>query len=143
MNSRIKSQFLLAAVCLSGVATFSWGMDPALEQATQHGKQLFTHETFGGNGAVCQSCHLNGGVGPGKRPDGPAIPSLTNAAAIFPRYKVQAGKIFTLQDQIRGCVGMALQGNPPAYDSTELNDLTVYVTSLAQGKALDMGGKPQ
>lgn len=118
-------------------------MDPELMQAVQRGKQLFTHETFGGKGAVCESCHLNGGVGPGKRPDGKAIPSLTNAAAVFPRYKAQAGQVFTLQDQIRGCVGMAVQGTPPDYGSASLNDLTVYVTSLAQGKPIDMGGKPQ
>lgn len=120
-----------------------WAAEQGLDQALQQGKRLFTHETFGGNGAVCESCHLNGGVGPGRRPDGQAIPSLTNAAAVFPRYKAKAGKVFTLQDQIRGCVGMALEGTAPAYGSEQLNDLTVYLTSLAQGKAIDMGGEPR
>ncbi|MDA8417191.1 MAG: cytochrome C [Betaproteobacteria bacterium] len=126
-----------------GVTAMSWGMDPELTRSIQSGKQLFTHETFGGNGAVCETCHLNGGVGAGKRPDGKPIPSLTNAAAIFPRYKAKVGKVWTLQDQVRGCAGMALQGTPPEYGSTELNDLVAYVTSLAQGKPIDMGGKPQ
>jgi thiosulfate dehydrogenase len=135
---------------LLGLVLGSWmvvaqgaGLDPELDKVAQQGKDLFSHATFDGNGAFCESCHRNGGVGPGRRPDGQAIPSLTNAAALFPRYKAKAGRVCTLQDQIRGCVGMALQGKAPAYGSDELTALTVYVTSLAQGKPLDMGGKPQ
>jgi thiosulfate dehydrogenase len=135
---------------LLGLVLGSWmvvaqgaGLDPELDKVVQQGKDLFSHATFDGNGAFCESCHLNGGVGPGRRPDGQAIPSLSNAAVIFPRYKAKAGRVFTLSDQIRGCVGMALQGKAPAYGSDELTALTVYVTSLAQGKPLDMGGKPQ
>lgn len=118
-------------------------MDTHLEKAIQDGKQLYTHETFGGNGRTCETCHINGGIGSGKTPDGKAIPSLTNAAAVFPRFNVKADKVFTLQDQVRACVKGALQGTPPGYDSDALTGLVSYVTSLSQGKPVDMGGKPE
>jgi thiosulfate dehydrogenase len=117
--------------------------EPQLEKAIQGGKALFIHETFGGNGKTCQSCHSAGGVGPGKLPDGMSIPSLSNAATIFPRFNSKANKVITLQDQLRNCIAGGLQGKPPAYGSEQLTQLVSYVTSLAQGKPLDMGGKPQ
>ncbi len=144
MKNRVVRSWLAGSL-LSAMVTLAHGaaLDPELQKVADQGKDLFTHANFSGNGQVCESCHLHGGVGPGQRPDGKSIPSLSNAAAVFPRYKANAGQVFTLQDQIRGCVGMALQGKPPAYGSDELTALTVYVTSLAQGKSIDMGGKPQ
>ena len=117
--------------------------DSQLEKVIAQGKDAFIHNTFNGNGRFCQTCHLSGGMAPGRLPDGKAIPSLANAAAVFPLFKPRQGKVVTLSDQIRNCVGGALEGNPPAYGSDELNALVVYVTSLSQGKAIDMGGKPQ
>ena len=37
---------------------------------------------------------------PGKLPNGKVIPSLSNAAAIFPRYNPKAKRVLTLDDQI-------------------------------------------
>jgi thiosulfate dehydrogenase len=134
------SVLLVAALAVPGAASAA---DPQLEQAIAQGKQLFTHPSFGGNGRDCESCHLVGGTTAGKLPNGKAIPSLTNAAAIFPRYNVRMHKVIQLSDQIRSCVANAIQGTPPAYGSDQLNALASYVTSLAQGKPIDMGGKPE
>ncbi|MDE2258988.1 MAG: cytochrome C [Betaproteobacteria bacterium] len=136
----------LMTVWLISTAWTAWAApisDPQLEKVIQHGKELFTHNTFEGNGRVCQTCHLGGGAEPGRLPDGKVIPSLANAAAIFPRFKPNQGKVFTLADQIRSCAGAALEGKAPAHGSDELNALVTYVTSLSQGKPIDMGGKPQ
>lgn len=114
-----------------------------LEQAVEQGKQLFTHPSFGGNGRDCQSCHLSGGTTAGRLPNGKEIPSLNNAAAIFPRYNARMHKVILLPDQIRSCIANAIQGKPPAYGSDKLNALASYVTSLSQGKPVDMGGKPK
>ncbi len=92
---------------------------------------------------TCQSCHVEGGAALGKLPNGTAIPSLSNAAAIFPRFNPKANKVVTLEDQLRNCIAGALQGQPPAYGSEQLTQLVSYVTSLAQGTPLDMDGKPQ
>jgi thiosulfate dehydrogenase len=117
--------------------------DPQLEKAIQDGKAIFVHETFGGNGTTCDGCHLNGGVGPGKTEKRPTIPSLTNAATIYPRFEARKNKVVTLEEKIQNCVAGALQGKPPANGSEQMTDLVVYVTSLAQGKPVNLGGNPE
>ncbi|MDE2624815.1 MAG: cytochrome C [Betaproteobacteria bacterium] len=137
---------LLAVATLVGVtaaASAAPVSDPQLAKVVAHGKTLFTQSKFDGNGRVCQSCHLGGGLEPGRRPDGKPIPSLANAAAVFPRYKERAGRVFTLADQVRACIGGALEGKDPGEGSEDVTALVVYLTSLSQGKAIDMGGKPQ
>lgn len=131
---------IIAALAVPGVALAA---DAHLDQAVAQGKQLFTHPSFGGNGRSCQSCHLSGGTTAGRLPNGKAIPSLNNAAAIFPRYSARRHKVILLPDQIRSCIANAIQGTPPAYGSDKLNALASYVTSLSQGKPIDMGGKPK
>ncbi len=140
MPSVLLMGLALSALLMSRAA---WAVDPQLEKAVLQGKDSFAHSTFGGNGKVCESCHLAGGKEPGKLPNGKSIPSLANAAAIFPRVRQKDGKVITLPDQIRSCTAVALQGTPPDYGSEELNVLASYVTSLAQGKPIDMGGLPQ
>jgi len=114
-----------------------------LQEAVQNGKHLFMTATFGGNGRTCNSCHLGGGTTTGRLPDGTQIPSLSKAATIFPRYNPRRGSVLTLQQQVHNCVVGAIQGTPPAYDSTEMVDLVSYLTSLSQGKPIDMGGKAE
>jgi thiosulfate dehydrogenase len=114
-----------------------------LEKAVQQGHQLFMHDTFDGNGRTCNSCHSHGGTSRGQLPNGKAIPSLTNAAAIFPRYNPRRDALLTLQDQVHNCVLGALEGTPPAHDSLQMRQLISYLTSLAQGKRIEMGGKPE
>lgn len=148
MNLRTFTNRLLAAGAVgAGLAVVLfpaslYAADPPMQAAIANGAKLFAHEKFGGSGRVCESCHLGGGLKAGRRPDGVAIPSLANAAAVFPRI-AEDGHLMTLSDQVRACVGGAVHGTPPAYGSDELNSLVAYVTSLSQGKAIDMGGKPQ
>lgn len=137
-----KKTALLAALLLPAWIS-AHASDSPLDKAIQAGKQTYSHETFGGNGRTCETCHANGGVGPGKLPNGKAIPSLSNAAAIFPRYNPKAKRVLTLGDQIGKCIANALQGTPPAAGSETIAELAAYVTSLSQGKPIDMGGKPQ
>lgn len=136
---------LLVAATLSPLAPAAQ-LDPAsegLSRAIHEGHRLFTHATFGGAGKTCDSCHSNGGKGPGRLPNGKRLPSLTNAAAIFPVYKEKFGHIVTLEDQIRHCIANALKGTPPPYDSDQIRNLTVYVTSLSEGTPIHMGGTPR
>ncbi len=133
---------LSSGLCALGIQQ-AGATEPQLEKAIQGGQALFAHETFGGNGMTCQSCHVDGGIGSGKMPTGAAIPSLANAATIFPRFNPRANKVVTLEDQLRNCIAGALKGTPPAYGSEQLTQLVSYVASLAQGKPLDMGGKPR
>ncbi|MDE2329683.1 MAG: c-type cytochrome [Bradyrhizobium sp.] len=143
-----KKASLIAAILLSSgfcpsVIHQAAATEPHLEKAIRDGEALFVHETFGGAGNTCQTCHVEGGAGPGKSGKGDAIPSLANAATIFPRFNPKANKVETLEDKIGHCIAGALQGKPPAYGSEQMTQLVSYITSLAQGKPLNMGGKPQ
>ncbi|MHB8569433.1 MAG: c-type cytochrome [Metallibacterium sp.] len=136
---------LLAGVLVLGLcapAAWAKGPDP-LHAAIKSGSHLFTTDTFGGRGMTCQSCHSGGGKIAGQLANGSKIPSLSNAAAIFPRFSPKFGKVITLEDQIRGCIAGRLGGKPPAYGSQKLNDLVSYLTFLSNGKPIDMGGKPK
>ena len=124
-------------------ATAARAADPQLQEAVARGHESFLHNTFGGSGRVCNTCHLGGGTQPGRLPNGEAIPSLANAAAIFPRIRQEDHALITLADQVRSCVAGAIKGKAPAYGSDELNSLVSYVTSLSEGKAIEMGGAPR
>lgn len=136
----------------------------ALRQAVHAGARLFQEAHFGGHlqaplnadaafagalsdhtptpntGITCATCHLHGGRTPGRLPDGRQIPSLRNAAAIFPR--VAHGRVVTLSHQIRHCVRQGLGGTAPAYGSTALLDLTAYLGALAHGQRIAIGARP-
>ncbi|WP_018294336.1 c-type cytochrome [Mariprofundus ferrooxydans] len=137
-----KSTILLAFISVVVSAPFT-GYAESLNQAVESGKHLFMTANFNGNSRTCNSCHMAGGTTAGKLPDGSPIPSLNNAAAVFPRYNRRQEKVITLLDQVHNCVAGALQGTPPAYDSAEMVDLISYLSSLSQGKPLNMGGKPE
>ena len=134
--------YLGLGLWLMGVAIPVASAGP-LEQSIQHGKQLFTTAHFGGNGRTCNSCHRGEGKAEGQLPNGKSIPSLSNAATIFPRYSRGAKKVITLPQQVHRCIMNALQGMPPAYDSAAITDLVSYLTSLSQGKRINMGGAPR
>ncbi len=140
---RTKPAIAVSAMLACLLAPLGVHADPELDKAIEHGKQLFLQNTFGGKGRVCQSCHLAGGTKPGQLPNGQAIPSLSNAAAIFPRYNKRIGKVVTLEDQVRNCVMNALEGTPPEYGGEDMNALVSYLTSLSNGKPIEMGGAPK
>ena len=146
MNGKLQITIrLLAAVLVLGLcapAVRAKVPDP-LHAAIQRGSRIFATATFGGRGMTCQSCHSGGGRIAGRLANGSRIPSLGNAAAIFPRYSPRAGKVITLGDQIRACIAGAIGGKPPAYGSRKLTDLVSYLTFLSNGKPIDVGGKPK
>ena len=133
---------LLAFGFVGGSVAYGAEGDP-LADAVTRGHQLFTAHTFGGAGRTCESCHHAGGQGPTVPPNGVHKPSIAGAASYFPRFNPRVGHLVTLEDQVRRCVAGGLQGEPPAYDSAEMRAMIAYLTSLSQGKVINMGGRPQ
>jgi len=136
---------MIMGLCLVSAGGFAGAATKAdsVQQAIERGKELFMKATFGGSGRHCNTCHKGGGMTKGELPDGKPIPSLTNAAAIFPRYDDEYHHVKTLQDQIRYCVLNAVKGKPPAYGGPEMTELVTYLTSLSEGKPIDMDGTPE
>ena len=126
---------LVGLACGSGGARAAEAQSASLQQAVQHGAEMFAHESFGGTG-TCEMCHLNGGRTVGSLPDGRPVPSLAGAAAAFPRFSQRSQSVMTLSQQLLRCIAGALQGQPPALGSAELVDLETYVTSLSKGSVM-------
>jgi thiosulfate dehydrogenase len=142
IGKALMTSIMVAGVAICALPGTATAGSPLADSIAQ-GKHLFMTATFGGNGRHCNSCHRGGGTEMGLLPNGQSIPSLNNAAAVFPRYNPRRKMVLTLQNQVHNCVLGALQGTPPAYGSEEMTDLISYLTSLSQGKMIDMGGKPQ
>lgn len=107
----------------------------SMADAVKVGQDLYMHETFGGV-RTCNACHINGGVGPGRLPNGAAIPGLDGAAAKYPRFVAASGQVVTLEQQLVKCIQGAEKGKAPALGSAALGDLAAYVTSLSKGKVI-------
>ena len=133
----------LGAVVLGLGLPSAWAGTGPLQAAVQQGGHIFATDTFKGRGLTCQSCHLAGGKGVGKAPNGSKIPKLTNAAAIFPRFNPRAKRVVTLEDQIEACIAGGIGGRPLKYGGRKMAALVSYLTSLSHGQPIDMGGNPK
>ncbi len=149
-----------AALLWAGVGYAA--LPPALAQAVAHGARVFNDDHFGSEvrsvadaasafadmGSpraharfmTCAACHVHGGRTRGQLPDGRHIPSLRNAAAVFPRYSAKSHRIVTLEDQIRHCVKDGIKGRPPTFGGATMVDLVSYLKSLATGRRMAIGG---
>ena len=130
-----------AALLLSAAQSVGAAETP-LEMAVATGAHLFATATFGGNGRTCETCHKDGGKAPGQLGDR-KLPSLLNAAAIFPRFSPDAGKVITLEGQLRSCIKGGLAGTPPELGSPDLVAITAYLGSIAKGQRVEIGGAPK
>ena len=142
-KSKVFSMIMGLGLAVVSAAASAAADGDSLQQVVERGKHLFMTATFEGNGRHCNTCHKGGGTEMSELPDGKKFASLSNAASIFPRYDPENHRVKTLLDQVQHCVGAALKGKPPAYDSAEMTELVSYLTSLSQGKPVNMDGKPQ
>ena len=84
---------------------------------------------FVGNDLSCGNCHLNAGQ------RFRALP-YTGIAATFPEPRRREGRLFSLEDRIRGCFLRSMNGEAPPYDSPQLLAITAYITWLSYGQAI-------
>ncbi|MGA8893594.1 MAG: c-type cytochrome, partial [Anaeromyxobacteraceae bacterium] len=108
-----------------------------LAALVSEGRRLFAEPAGPGTRRSCASCHRKGGT------DLNALP-LFGAAAAYPA--AVDGKVMILDDRIAACFSQHLGATPPASGSPELRALDAYVTSLSQGRRMEMserGGGPR
>ncbi len=145
-SRRLTGGFAVGATMLLSAATMATAGDASgdpLAQAVAKGASLFAHETFGGSGKTCETCHGGGGKVPGLLPNGRTLASLVNAAAIYPRFSRGAGQVITLEGQIRQCIQGGLAGAAPSAGSPDLVALAAYLGSIGHGQAIEIGGAPK
>lgn len=99
-----------------------------VENTPEHAPQ------FVGNDLSCGNCHLNAGQ------RFRALP-YTGIAATFPEPRRREGRLFSLEDRIRGCFLRSMNGEAPPYDSPELLAVAAYITWLSEGQP--MGESPE
>lgn len=122
--------------------------ETAYADALTLGKQLFSDPRLGRNGRSCNTCHVGGGTrgdeaqlpremghGPYKLP----IPSLSGAAARYPKFVVAADGVITLEMMHNFCIRRFMGGKRLPLDSPEAFCLALYVTSLSAGSPMKIG----
>ena len=93
------------------------------ENTPQHAPQ------FVGNDLSCGNCHLNAGQ------RFRALP-LTGITATFPEPRRREGRLFSIEDRIRGCFLRSMNGEAPPYDSPELLAIAAYLAWLSEGQPI-------
>jgi thiosulfate dehydrogenase len=140
------SNHILAAAAFGAALLLSAAQpvhaDETLESAVATGAHLFATATFGGNGRTCENCHQDGGKAPGQLGNR-KLPSLLNAAAIYPRFSPGAGQVITLEGQVQQCIKGGLAGMAPELGSADLVAITTYLGSIAKGQQVEIGGAPK
>ena len=91
-----------------------------VENTPEHAPQ------YVGNQLSCGNCHLNAGQRLRALP-------YTGIAGTFPISRRREGRLFTLEDRIRGCFMRSLDGEQPPYDSEELLAISAYIAWLSEG----------
>lgn len=95
------------------------GFDIALNTAEEMPRYV-------GNDMACGNCHLNGG----QRELG--LP-WRGIAGVFPVSRNREGRLFSLEDRIRGCFMRSMNGTQPPFDDPDLLALSAYITWLSRG----------
>lgn len=94
-----------------------------IENTPQHAPE------YSGNDLSCGNCHLNAG----QRLRG--LPYV-GIAATFPEPRRREGRLFSLEDRIRGCFMRSMNGVQPPYDSPELLAVSAYIHWLSEGQPI-------
>ncbi|MDA8113695.1 MAG: hypothetical protein M0Z43_03065 [Acidithiobacillus sp.] len=131
---------LSASALFSCVTASAEPSTNAMQNAIKSGSTLFASTSLGRRGNSCMTCHRGGGRSEGILPNGKSIPSLIGAAATFPHYNKRSGRVITMDMQINSCIKNALLGEQLPYDSRRMVDLVSYLTSLSQGKKINVAG---
>lgn len=84
---------------------------------------------YSGNDLSCGNCHLNAGQRMRALP-------FTGIAATFPEPRRREGRLFSLEDRIRGCFLRSMNGTQPPYDSPELLAISAYISWLSEGQPI-------
>lgn len=119
------------------------------EQSIAHGKELFNDAKLSTVNRSCNTCHPSGGTTNGEAeipmplkngmiPKLP-IPTLIGAAAQFPKYKVPNDAVIQLGEMNNNCIRMFMMGKPLDLNSKEARDLAAYVSTLSNGREVEVG----
>ncbi|WP_035192128.1 hypothetical protein [Acidithiobacillus ferrivorans] len=137
---KISCTAVAMAVCALAFTAPALAAEQPMQAAIHEGDQLFAAASLGTKGNSCMTCHRGAGRVEGMLPNGKKIPSLLGAAATFPKYNKRAGKVITLEMQVNSCIANGLGGMPLSSSGPKMVALVSYLTSLSQGKPVNIQG---
>ncbi len=121
------------------------------QETMKYGEELFNDPTLAdaNRGLSCNSCHPSGATTGGEA-EIPAmmgypgwnipIPSLMNAAATFPKFKVPNASVISLAQMNNNCVRMFVGGQYRLpLNGEKSHALNMYVHSLSEGNEVAPG----
>ena len=104
-----------------------------LKAAYKRGMELFKDASLGTTGMSCNSCHMEGGMKPGKMGD-MEIKPFNKVGAHYPKYFMMGKKVMTLDQVVNFCITTPMKGEALKWDDPRLTDLTTYVTHVKPGE---------
>ena len=134
----MKAEWFPIAACIALALIFGYApyafADHSVIHSIAHGKELFNDPKLGNNttGLTCNGCHPVGGTAGGE------AGVIMSSAVTFPKVKGPQKKVITLGQMINVCIANRLKGEPLDLNSQDAVDLVAYVTSLSQGKAVNL-----
>ncbi len=107
---------------------------PLMRDAILRGYQIMNDTTkyakeYAGDNITCSNCHFAGGNTTGGKNNGI---SLVGAAAQYPRYNENFGKVITLEERIQSCFEKSMNGKRIPYDSQIMTDLVAYLMWISK-----------
>lgn len=104
--------------------------DDPMTESIQYGEELFNETNVAldehvGNELSCMSCHADGGLSQSS--------SMVGVTTQFPQFNKRAGKVFTLEDRINGCMVRSMNGEMIDPASEEMTAMVAYLAYISEG----------
>ncbi len=118
-----------------------------LERAVARGRAIAEGEPGRLESGACGGCHPQGGAAD-RSVRGRPVAEILGAAAGFPRFVPDLGRVGTLEDYLTAHLSLAFQGEPVTPPdlgrpgSQELTAVVAYLAWLARDRLVDVGRPP-
>lgn len=103
--------------------------DP-MTSVIQYGEEIFNETDTVlpdnvGNKLSCMSCHADGGLSKSS--------SMVGVTTQFPQYNKRAGRVFSIEDRINGCMVRSMAGEEIGLESEEMRAIVSYLSYISEG----------
>lgn len=104
--------------------------DDPMTPLIQYGEEIFNETNTVlpenvGNELSCMSCHADGGLSQSS--------SMVGVTTQFPQFNKRAGREFTIEDRVNGCMVRSMAGEMIEPESEEMSAMVSYLSYISEG----------
>lgn len=104
--------------------------DDPMTPLIEYGEELFNETNTVlpenvGNELSCMSCHADGGLSQSS--------SMVGVTTQFPQFNTRAGREFTIEDRVNGCMVRSMAGEMIDSESEEMRAMVSYLSYISEG----------